>query len=418
MYHLERKVTIVKSLRTSKIFIALAIICLAAAALTLSGQAQSEEQLNKEEQTLRAQDDESERNVDEKNIGHRREGRRLFEREEFGGNGRTCLTCHSRETGTVSPEDAQRRFAENQHDPLFVHDGSDDGQGNGVSRMLADATVLVEVPLPKNVRLADDPNARSVVLRRGIPSTLNTPALDSVLMLDGREPNLITQAQNAIRGHAQSTKKPSLRDLQLIAEFEQTKDFFSSKELRRYARGGRAPELPAGTTESEKRGRLFFVDAPFDPTQKLGTCALCHSGPMLNQTNRFLPIEPGTRFQNILVSELNFAGNPVRDFIFTNPEDGTETVVRSPDPGRALVTGDPRPLAFDNLNAFKIPSLWGVSRTAPYFHDNSAKTLEDLAAHYALFFAIITTPPDGGDPGILLTEQDQADIVAFLKLLN
>ena len=34
------------------------------------------------------------------------EGQRLFDRETFGGNGRTCLTCHSRETGTVSPRDA------------------------------------------------------------------------------------------------------------------------------------------------------------------------------------------------------------------------------------------------------------------------------------------------------------------------
>lgn len=36
-------------------------------------------------------------------------GKQLFERETFGGNGRTCRTCHSRETGTVSPEDAQHR---------------------------------------------------------------------------------------------------------------------------------------------------------------------------------------------------------------------------------------------------------------------------------------------------------------------
>src|SRR5262245_38766957 len=27
-------------------------------------------------------------------------GRRLFERETFGGNGRTCSTCHSADTGT------------------------------------------------------------------------------------------------------------------------------------------------------------------------------------------------------------------------------------------------------------------------------------------------------------------------------
>ena len=58
------------------------------------------------------------------------EGRRLFEQETFGGNGRTCLTCHSDETGTVSPMDARRRFRIDGHDPLFVHDGSDDDDGD------------------------------------------------------------------------------------------------------------------------------------------------------------------------------------------------------------------------------------------------------------------------------------------------
>src|SRR5262245_779937 len=53
------------------------------------------------------------------------EGQRLFEEETFGGNGRTCLTCHSRKTGTVSPRDAQKRFQANANDPLFLHDGSD-----------------------------------------------------------------------------------------------------------------------------------------------------------------------------------------------------------------------------------------------------------------------------------------------------
>ena len=140
---------------------------------------------------------------------------------------------------------------------------------------------------------------------------------------------------------------------------------------------------------------------------------------MLNQTNSFLPlpVPPGTRFQNVLVSEFNTAANPLRTFIFTGA-DGAETVVSSPDPGRALVTGDPRLFPFDSLNAFKIPTLWGVERTAPYFHDNSAKTLEELMAYYARFFAVVTTPPGGGPPRIVLTEQDQADVVAYLKLLK
>ncbi len=76
------------------------------------------------------------------------DGRRLFERETFGGNGRTCLTCHSRKTGTVSPADAQERLLANPDDPLFRGDGSDDGNGHGVTRMLNDATVLIRIPLP------------------------------------------------------------------------------------------------------------------------------------------------------------------------------------------------------------------------------------------------------------------------------
>jgi cytochrome c peroxidase len=163
-------------------------------------------------------------------IGERKDGKRLFERETFGGNGRTCLTCHSLETGTVSPADALARFAANSNDPLFRHDGSDDGKGNGVNRILKDATILIEIPLPSNVTLKDDPAARSVTLRRGIPTTLNTPALDPVLMLDGRAPTLSQQAADAIRGHAQNTQTPDSRELQRIAEFQVTDSFFSSSK--------------------------------------------------------------------------------------------------------------------------------------------------------------------------------------------
>jgi cytochrome c peroxidase len=346
--------------------------------------------------------------------------RQLFEEETFGGNGRTCATCHGPETGTLSPEDAQRRYDADPHDPLFVHDGSDDGLGNGVSRMLERATVLVSIPLPPNVSLANDPEARSVVLRRGIPSTLNTPALDPVLMLDGREPDLLAQAKNAIAGHAQSPVTPSAEQLQALADFERSRDFFSSRELRRFARGGPEPVLPEGCSPEERRGRRFFEDLPGGPSLKDGLCANCHSGPMLDRTNQFLPlpIPVGSRFQTVGVSELNVLGNPVQEYIFT-ADDGTATHVSSPDPGRALITGQLSAGTGDQLNAFKISSLRGAPLTAPYFHDNSAQTLEEVAQHYAKFFALVTDPdgPGPAEPQLVLTEQDQADIVAFLRLL-
>jgi len=70
---------------------------------------------------------------------HVRDGKQLFESETFAGNGRTCRTCHSQSTGTVSPQDAQKRFRKDPNDPLFLGDGSDDGLGHGVTRMLKDA---------------------------------------------------------------------------------------------------------------------------------------------------------------------------------------------------------------------------------------------------------------------------------------
>lgn len=348
------------------------------------------------------------------------EGRRLFERETFGGNGRTCSTCHSKDTGTVSPADAQRRFQSNPGDPLFVHDGSDDGLGNGVTRMLESATVLMSIPLPANVTLADDPGATHVVLRRGIPTTLNSPALDPVIMIDGRQPNLQAQALGAITDHAQGTA--TLAQLNLIAKFQTSHLFFTSTALAAFSRGGPAPELPPGRTPSEKRGRRFFEDVgpDFAAGLKPGLCSHCHSGPLFNQTNEFaddfigLPIPAGQRFLNVGVTEFNTAGNPVREFIF-NGGTADEYHLWSSDPGRALQTGIGNPaldLTLSSVNAFKISPLRGIRHTAPYFHDNSAATLEDVAAHYANFFFLVT----GGF--IQITEQDQRDLVAYMKLLD
>jgi cytochrome c peroxidase len=348
-------------------------------------------------------------------------GRRLFTTETFGGNGRTCRTCHSAETGTVSPKDAFERLRRDHLDPLFVFDGSDDGKGNGIRRMLDEATVLIRIPLPHSVTLADDPKATFVDLIRGIPTTLNTPALDPVLMYDGRDPDLPTQALHALQRHAQVTRRIPQMDLFRIAEFEKTEEFFSSAALRRYARGGPAPRLPEGRTFSEIRGRRFFIDAPPTGDLKTGACALCYSGPMLNQTNKFLPlpVPAGTRFQTVNVSERD-ARNRKRPFIFKN-SDGTETTVWTPDPGRALITGviDGNPDAdgapfFTSLNAFKIPTLWGVKNTAPYFHDNSAMTLKDVVDHYGDFVFNKLPPPFT----FTLTPQDRVDIVAYLKLLD
>jgi cytochrome c peroxidase len=338
----------------------------------------------------------------------------LFNKATFGGNGRTCATCHPSgfgQSGTLNPSQIQALFKQDPTNALFRWDGADTLGGKTFTRIQRDATVLIDMPLPGNVSI-EGSSARDVVLARGIPTTMNTPALDGVLMYDGRAPNLQEQARGAIEGHAQTTAVTRTQ-LDQIAAFQQF--LFNRLNLFALARLGRPTSMPYGRTDSEKRGRRFFIaDDQTDPDQvgeQGELCGACHSGPMLNETSAFFGqvffpgVPEGTRFFTAFVSELNEAGNQVHDFDFTNP-DGSVTTVSMPDPGLALQTGDPSTAGF-----FKIPTVWGVRDTAPYFHDSSAKSLEQLMDHYTVFLNIIT------DGDVNLTEQDKADAVAYLKLL-
>lgn len=91
------------------------------------------------------------------------------------------------------------------------------------------------------------------------------------------------------------------------------------------------------------------------------------------------------------------------------------------DAGRALITGDPL-----DFELFDIPSLRGVARTAPYFHDNSHETLKDVVDTYSQFILPFTPPlnlpavypPEnpGAGPEALSPAQKQ-DLLRFLNRL-
>lgn len=71
----------------------------------------------------------------------------------------------------------------------------------------------------------------------------------------------------------------------------------------------------------------------------------------------------------------------------------------SSDPGRALITGFVGgPPELDDWNKLDVPGLRGITRTAPYFHNNSAATLEEVVDHYIQFFkAARALAPPGVD---------------------
>lgn len=331
-------------------------------------------------------------------------GAALFNAETFDGNGRKCSTCHLPASGSIAPDDVAALWDADPDHPLFRAIDSDDGVGSDFSRLIADATFRVVLDLPDHVVMDGDPSLRQVVVHRGASSTLNNPAFEDTFMQDGRNLSLQEQALGAVNAHYEPGSQPTLEALDAIAAFQQTNGrFFSSDALKAAATAGVAPTLPAGTTPEEIRGAVWF-----DDSRPEGVCAHCHGGPFLNETSPFLlaPVPPGSRFFTAFVSEFNVAGNEVHTFAFFDPADPSAppVVVDSPDPGRALISGNPL-----DANSFRIPTVWGAKHSAPYFHDNSAPDLQALMDHYQAYFGII---------GIPMSEQDKADIIAYMNLLE
>ena len=101
----------------------------------------------------------------------------------------------------------------------------------------------------------------------------------------------------------------------------------------------------------------------------------------------------------------------------------------SSDPGRAFQTGfvgGPPPT--DDFAKLDMPGLRGISQTAPYFHNNSADTLEEVVDHYIqLFkFILVVAPPgplppvissDGVNPDLQLVPSERAAMLAYLRRL-
>lgn len=67
--------------------------------------------------------------------------------------------------------------------------------------------------------------------------------------------------------------------------------------------------------------------------------------------------------------------------------------------------------------AFKTPSLRDVERTAPYFHDGSAKTLMDVIEHYAAGGQVRSNLSPNIKP-LTLTQAEKEELVAFMKALT
>jgi len=232
------------------------------------------------------------------------------------------------------------------------------------------------------------------VLGRATPTVVNT-AYNTQFMWDGRKKSLEDQALGPMKTPEEMKTDfgaaikmlgsiPGYRAMfaraypnepinedtvaKAIAAFERT---VVSRDSRfdRWVQGDRY-----AINQQEWRGYQVFKE----PAK--GNCAACHSGP-------------------------NFTDNGYHNI-------GIAHAPGAEDAGRYKI----RPLA-SMKGAFKTPTLRDVELTAPYFHNGTAATLSEVVEHYAR----------GGDDRsnvskdvrrLDLSEQDKADLVAFMKALT
>jgi cytochrome c peroxidase len=306
----------------------------------------------------------------------------------------------------------------------------------------------------------DDPyhyasSAELSLFRRPLPST-NLRFLSAV-MWDGRESGagaaleaeLIQQALDASQGHAQLVGDLTPGQLREIVDFEmgltttQATDHNAGKLDTQGARGGPvclcqdpfyigmndplggdptgapfnpdamalfdswANPRPNSAQKTDRaavaRGEQIFNNKPIAITGVAGlndslnlpviqgSCTLCHNTPNVGNHSVSAPLDIGISDGSRRTADLP---------LYTLRNKLTGEMTQTTDPGRALISGKWR-----DIGKVKGPVLRGLAARAPYFHNGSATTLEDVVDFYDTRFSIGITP------------QEKADLIAFLRCL-
>jgi cytochrome c peroxidase len=404
---------------------------------------------------------------------------------KLGGNGRACADCHvPSEAFQLSPAIARARFEallaklsgdKNADDPLFRPVDADDFRVNGdsatdFSNLVNNGLVRVTMPLPPNVRLIDpatcatpDPvqcrttdetfvdlwravmpvNNVAITGPDGVPPIWptaprvpimgfepNGPNLQGGYQHDARFGTLQEQARGALIAHAQVSIEPPADMLDDLAAFQQT--LFSSpgvEALTDAIVSGTTPfpDPDGPLTELEQRGKAVFNRA----------CATCHGGALhpggsTPETTIVRPLP--ARYHNVMTA----CPRPTTDGFAPCPSrlarnarvyritlaNGSFQFVTTSDPGRLLLTGQPA-----DIGVMDVTQLRGISRTAPYFHNNSAATLDEVLDHYDAFFRNVARrlpppnlPPILSSNGLVVDRgfvaaEERASLLAYLRKL-
>jgi hypothetical protein len=402
--------------------------------------------------------------------------------QELGTNRRSCVSCHQPAEGwSITPEGVQKRFVTSYGtDPIFrTNDGSNcEGalpgsiaeKRDAYSLLLTRGLIRVGLELPANAEFTVDavsdpsgcaPAAAISMHRRPLPST-NIRFLSAV-MWDGRESfstttieeDLLRQANNATRGHAEAFFDITPAQATAIVEFEmglftaQSRDN-AAGNLHAGASGGprdlpSAPffigindpiglnpsgapfepqaftlfdgwsDLPASAKSSVirarraiARGQAIFNSKPIVLTGVSGLNNETFPNGVtvpdsLTGTCTVCHDSPNVGNHSVKAPlDIGLSDPAIAPYlpVYTLRRISTGETVQTTDPGRAVVSG-----RWQDINRFKGPILRGLAARAPYFHNGAAATLEEVVEFYETRFDIGLTP------------QEKADLAAFLRAL-
>lgn len=292
------------------------------------------------------------------------EGENLFFNETFGGNGRTCGTCHRAENNfTIDPAFIATLP---QSDPLFVAENNPD------LSQLENPTLMRQFGLIlANVDGLDDPTGkfvmRSVSHTLGLAVSIQSSATEPPLEMTGWSGDgapgagrLRDFATGAVTQHfPKSLDRIEGVDFRLPTESEL--DALEAFQLSL----GRDREIDLTqltfNDRDAERGRVMFLTEDSENnTVAAAKCNACHRNAGANTVAGINGLfDTGVEE---MAHEADLSGEP-------RPFDG----------GFGTQT---HPLGGFGNHTFNTASLWEAADTAPFFHHNGAATLEDAVGHY------------------------------------
>src|SRR3990172_327765 len=320
-------------------------------------------------------------------------GRVLFFNETFGGNGRTCGTCHPAENNfTIDPDFIATLPPDNS---LFVAEFMPELKQNFENpRLMREFGLIME-------NLDGFGNLESSFVMRGVPHTLglrNTITSPKGPRTgwsgDGAPGDLSLRsfATGAVIQHFTKTlNRVAGVDFRLRTDEEL--DALEAFQLSLGRQEELTLPLPLKGTVA-KRGQEIFLDA------SLGKCNLCHvnAGATANFRNANLGnTNFNTGIEDLPDQPARLTGERVpRDDGFGTPGDGT----------------------------FNTPPLVEAADTGPFFHNNAIETIEGAVAFYnGQAFnnspsgrALVAADPNG--IGIRLDGTQVVAVAAFLRVVN